>query len=807
MKHYLTILFFVIQSVLWAQTPKNPNPSEIYHRLQKLNTLGSALYIAAHPDDENTKLISYLSNHHQAETSYFSFTRGNGGQNLISEELGKALGIIRTYELYNARKIDGGKQYFSTADDFGYSKLPTEAFEKWNDADMLDQLVYAIRVLQPDIIVNRFDHRKEGVTHGHHTASAQLAIKAYDLAADSSYVTKIGPTETWKVKRLFFNVSYWFYGGKDAFAKADKSKYIALDIGKYYPLLGYSNQEIASKSRSQHQSQGFGDMSSRGSDIEYLELIKGEKINENSPNLFEGINTSWSRISKTANLQRSIDNLLQNFDFVVVENNVKPLLTIYEEIQKLPESFYKSIKLKETRQLIVDCLGLYIEVSSPQKFGTFNDTITLKLEIANRSHQNINIHNLNVFSKDFSIHTEVLHNETHISFLENIALNERFKSSINYSNNTLQLFKNQFIRNESNVINISVNNKPISLPISVIYKYKDEVKGEIHQPFHVIPQLSLSWDFPTYYGKSNPQLTIQNYAEEFSGQVNYYLDNMLIDSTPIKLSPSSVNIYTLDLSKVNTNGLLRAEITNGKNTYSNTIKWVEYSHIPNQYYEEPAIAKRLEIANHKAKKRHIGYIMGAGDEIPKFLQQIGYKVDVLNDESLLKDDLKKYDAIIVGIRAYNTRHIFTKVQDRLLDFVKNGGNLIVQYQTNHNLRIENIGPYPFSITRDRVTDENAPVHFIYPEHIRYPYRLNPEMFTDWIQEQGLYYAAHNSPNYSYLFESNDPQEPSTNGGLIYSKYGKGVYVYTGLSFFRQIPNGSVGAMQLLINLIEMEHEK
>lgn len=268
------LLFLAVIFPVSAQKPVNLTPSEIYHKVEKLNTLASALYIAAHPDDENTRLITYLSNHEHAETSYLSLTRGNGGQNLISNELGDVLGIIRTQELLNARNIDGGTQYFSTADDFGFSKRPNEAYNKWQKEKILEQIVYTIRTLQPDIIVNRFDHRTEGNTHGHHTASAQLSELAFFGAANpSTFSNQLKEIKTFQPKRLFFNASWWFFGGKEQFAKADKSKYIPLEIGKYYPNLGKSNQEIASLSRSQHQSQGFGDMPTRGSDIDYLELI------------------------------------------------------------------------------------------------------------------------------------------------------------------------------------------------------------------------------------------------------------------------------------------------------------------------------------------------------------------------------------------------------------------------------------------------------------------------------------------------------------------------------------------------------
>src|SRR5690606_4636250 len=346
----LIIVSIVFTQNITAQKPQTPTPSEIYFKMEQLNVLASALYVAAHPDDENTRLITYLTHHDKAYTNYFSLTRGNGGQNLLSNELGTDLGVIRTNELWNARKIDGGHQFFSTADDFGFSKHPKEAFEKWNKESLLQQMVYMIRKEQPDVIINRFDHRTEGNTHGHHTASAQLSKEAFDLAKDVSYKIPEEELNIWQPKRLFFNVSWFFFRNKKAFDEADKSKYIPLNIGTFYTQLGKNNQEIASLSRSQHQSQGFGDLSSRGEEVDYVELIEGIPLN--SSNLFEGIDTSWNRIKGGEKIQPLVSQLIKEYDFKDPSKSVTLLTTIYSEIDKLPESIWKNRKQNEVKELI-----------------------------------------------------------------------------------------------------------------------------------------------------------------------------------------------------------------------------------------------------------------------------------------------------------------------------------------------------------------------------------------------------------------------------------------------------------------------
>ncbi|MFT5104241.1 MAG: LmbE family N-acetylglucosaminyl deacetylase, partial [Candidatus Latescibacterota bacterium] len=303
----LTIILIFSASNIFAQQPQKPTASEIHHNLEALNFLGSALYVAAHPDDENTRLISYMANDLHARTAYLSLTRGDGGQNLVGPEIRELLGVIRTQELLAARRTDGGQQLFTRANDFGYSKHPDETLSIWNEEEVLGDVVRAIRKFKPDVIVNRFNHRNPGSTHGHHTSSAMLGFEAFDLVGDASkYPETASEFGAWEAKRLFFNTSWWFYGSREKFEAADKSKLVAVETGNYYPALGLSNGEIASLSRSMHKSQGFGSTGTRGSQTEYLEFLKGD-FPQDRTNIFDGIDTSWSRIEGGATIGAILD--------------------------------------------------------------------------------------------------------------------------------------------------------------------------------------------------------------------------------------------------------------------------------------------------------------------------------------------------------------------------------------------------------------------------------------------------------------------------------------------------------------------
>ena len=375
-RRFTSIFIFLISIVAFAQAPQKLNSVEIYEQVQKLNFLGKVLYVAAHPDDENTKLITYFSNHYHAQTAYLSLTRGDGGQNLIGTELREKLGAIRTQELLAARRIDGGEQFFTRANDFGFSKEPNETFAIWNKEEVMEDVIQVMETFRPDIIVNRFAHNTPGTTHGHHTASAMLSLEAYDLVK-------------YQPKRIFFNTSWWFYGSQEAFDAADKSKLLSINSNVFYPLKGKSNNEIAALSRSQHKCQGFGTLGTRGDEIEYLELLKGDL--PSNTNLFEGIDTSWNRVKGGNEIGKILYDIEKNFNFGNPSVHIPNLIKAYDLIQKLEDSHWKEIKSKQIIKIIEACSGLFMEAVADTETITKDSKFNLQLEVINRSQSNVKL--------------------------------------------------------------------------------------------------------------------------------------------------------------------------------------------------------------------------------------------------------------------------------------------------------------------------------------------------------------------------------------------------------------------------------
>ena len=314
-----------------------------------------------------------------------SLTRGDGGQNLIGPDLRELLRVIRTQQLIEARKIDGGEQFYSRANDFGFSKNPDETLQIWDKEQVMSDVIWAIRKFQPDVIINRFDHRSPGTTHGHHTASAMLSFDAFDMANDKTvFPNQLSLVTTWQPKRLFFNTSWGFYGSKEKFEKADKSNLSKLQTGVYYQSVGKSNQEIAALSRSCHQSQGFGNTGTRGEEDEYLEFLKGENITDKT-NLFEGIDTSWNRVNGGNAIGAILNAVEKNFDFKNPSASIPELVKAYDLIQKLDNQHWKTVKTEEIKKIIAACSGLYLEAVAESQSVSTGNSIKIKLEAINRS--------------------------------------------------------------------------------------------------------------------------------------------------------------------------------------------------------------------------------------------------------------------------------------------------------------------------------------------------------------------------------------------------------------------------------------
>jgi LmbE family N-acetylglucosaminyl deacetylase len=823
----LSIVLFS-SSLLFAQKPQKPNSAEIYNQLQKLNFLGSVLYIAAHPDDENTRLISYLSNDVKARTGYLSLTRGDGGQNLIGPQLRELLGVIRTQELIEARKIDGGEQFFSRANDFGFSKNPDETLTIWDKEKVLSDVVWAIRKFQPDVIINRFDHRTAGTTHGHHTASAILSTESFSLTNDpKAFPEQLALVSTWQAKRQFFNTSWWFYGSLEKFEAANKASLATIKTGVYYKNLGKSNQEIAALSRSSHQSQGFGSSGSRGEDTDYLELINGSPLSDKN-NIFEGIDTSWNRVKGGKAIGELMSQILMQFDYNNPASSIPALVNAYQMIKSLEENHWKTIKSTEIKNTIAACAGLYLEAVSQNQEAYPGSTVKLKLEAINRSSQSINLNSVNSLPED---KLTVLNRSLDNNKDENIALEIKLPENIEYTapywlkeKGTVGMYtvaqqKNigipDIIRDVKVVFNVSINGVEIPFERTVVYKYNDIVNGEMYNFLDIVPEVTTSIisDVALFNSNNSKAIGVKVKAgkDDIQGEVKLNLPKewtVTPASIPFNLSKKGMeHIVYFNVTPPSQPSEIYAKSTAvvANKIFDKDQAIIDYLHITKQQVLMPAESKfiRLDL---KINKQKIGYIMGAGDEVPKSLGQMGYTVTLLKPEEITAESLRNIDVLMTGIRAYNTVPVLKNKQQLLFDFVKSGKTMIVQYNTPDNELTKDMAPYPLKISRDRVTEEDADVRFLAPNHpvLNYPNQITANDFKGWKQEQGLYYPNEFDKAFIPILSSNDTGENPTNGALLVAPYGDGYYVYTGLSFFRELPEGVAGAYRIMANLISLK---
>ena len=820
----LLFLFFTIAAT--AQTPQKPTASEIYHSLQKLNFVGSALFIAAHPDDENTRLISYLVNDVHAQTAYLSLTRGDGGQNLIGPELRELLGVIRTQELLAARKTDGGQQFFTRANDFGYSKNPDETFEFWNRKDVLSDVVRTIRKFKPDVIVNRFDHRSPGSTHGHHTASALLSVEAFDLVDNASkFPESAKEYGVWKPQRLFFNTSWWFYGSKEKFDNADKSRLVSVETGNYFPELGLSNGEIASLSRSMHKSQGFGSTGSRGAETEYLELLEGSKPADN--NLFDGINTTWSRLEGGNAIGTILNPLEENFNFKNPSEMLPQLLKTYSLVSNLKDEHWRDIKLEQLKQLILDCGGIFIEAVSEKNSVNPNENFKVNIEAINRGKADVVLKSLK------NSKGEILWNQS-----ETLAYNDDKKLEITVNSEKYNPpYSSPYWLNEKGTVGMYVapealiglpetppleqlvfelqfGDTAIPFTKNIIYKFNDPVKGEVYRPLEVLPEVTASIPEKVLIFASDEAETVSVIVR--AGKDNISGNVSLQHPSGWKVEPTQQSFqlnrngetqtfnFTVTPPKVQSEGYLKTIVNAEGQTFNEELVTLDYDHIPYQSVLLPSEAKVAKIAIQK-KGQNIGYINGAGDAIPESLKQIGYSVTTIDPAAILEKNLQNFDAIVIGIRAYNTVPELAFTQPILNKYVENGGTIIVQYNTSRGLISENIAPYSLTLSRDRVTDEFSEVKILAPENplLNTPNKITQKDFEGWVQERGLYFPDQWAKEFTPILGMKDKGESETKGSLLVAKYGKGFYIYTGLSFFRELPAGVPGAYRLFANMLSI----
>jgi len=839
MKRFLFLpIFLLIAGLAFAQTAPPTDIVTIEQNLKKLDVAGSVLYVAAHPDDENTRLLAYLAQEKHYRTGYLSMTRGDGGQNLIGNEQGELLGLIRTQELLAARKVDGAEQFFTRALDFGFSKGPEETLNFWNKEKILGDVVWVIRKFRPDVIICRFPTTGEG-GHGNHTASAILAQEAFTAAADPKrFPEQLKYVQTWQPKRLMWNT---FNFGNTNTITPDQFK---INVGVYNPLLGKGYGELAAESRSNHKTQGFGSARQRGDAYEYFKTILGDAP---KTDLMDGVNTTWGRIKDGGSIGTEIEKLSKEFDANHPDKSVPALIKVYDRVQKIDDNYWREQKTKELSELIAACAGLWVESYAAEPTYALNDSIKVKTQVILRSNRYVKLESAEFLNRgwlsrnaiygsqdslkntvrDFDIkikadaitqpywlkyqhsigsyNTDYLDSTKVIDVLDDEPITQSGADQKTMPENVPYRAKLRFYISGQDIILI----RPIE------FKYTDPARGEIYQPLVVAPPVTANIQDKVYIFNSQQPQTVQVKLEAFekigSGTIS-------LDAPPgWKISPERVQFtnknkgdewdqdFTVTPSgNKSQTGVLEATVTHDRDntSYKYSKLSIHYNHIPNITLFLPAQAKLVQLDLKIAGKK-IGYIDGAGDLVEDALREVGYQVHDLKENEILNGDLSVYDAIIMGVRAYNTNPRLAIEQPRLLEYVKNGGNLLVQYNNSNGLVTKNIGPYPFKVVNERVTDETAKITILDPNNpvLNYPNKITPADFDGWVQERGLYFTKDSDPQYQKVLQMADPGESPKDGALITTQYGKGRFIYTSLAFFRQLPAGVPGAYRLFINMI------
>jgi LmbE family N-acetylglucosaminyl deacetylase len=836
---------FMIAAARAAGPPPQPSAGQIQAALAKLGVAGGVLYVAAHPDDENTSLLAYLANGLHLRTGYLSLTRGDGGQNLIGAEQGPELGLIRTQELLAARRIDGAEQFFTRARDFGYSKSPEETLRIWGKDAILSDVVSVIRRFRPDVIVTRFSPEPSD-THGHHTASAMLAVEAFRAAADPRFHPEELSAEvtTWQARRLLWNRSGFSIKPGD-----DLSAFDSLDAGGYDPLLGLSYGEMAAESRSMHKSQGFGVARNRGPVIEYFKTLLEASAAPGRGSPWRGLDFSLARWSGTGALRAAVERAQKQFDPAHPQAAIPALAAVDAALDALPDAGWRARKRRETQDLMLACAGVFADATAADFRVAPGAEVEVTATVINRSATPISLREVRFPAGAGAV--PVAHalatpapgaaaaplevkrvlrvpTDTPLSTPYWLAsppepgmFTVADRASIGAPEDPPR-FTVDFI--------LELAGRSLVVARAIAFKWTDPVAGERYRPLEITPRVSVRPEapvmmFPERDRKPHP-LMVHLTAGAASVKGVLHLEappGWSVDppSAPFALDSKGQEQelsfqVRRDASVVHdhTAGTLRAvaevgDAPGGDETagrYARGVVRIEHAHIPIQTWLAAAEVRLVPLALEIAGTQ-IGYFPGPGDEVPASLRRVGYEVTLLDEPALRAGAaaLARFDAVVIGVRAFNTSERLRAAHQALMSYVEAGGTLVAQYNTNSRLAplTTPIGPFPFDIGRDRVTDETATVTLAAgaPAVLTTPNRIGARDFEGWIQERGLYFAEKWDARYQTPLAMNDPGEKPLAGGLLWARHGKGTYVYTGLAFFRQLPAGVPGAYRLFANLM------
>ncbi|NIQ99819.1 MAG: hypothetical protein GTN78_06405 [Gemmatimonadales bacterium] len=814
-------------STLAAQLtpPASGGIARLDQLLQRLAEQRRVLVIAAHPDDEDTRLLALLSRGYGAEAAYLSLSRGEGGQNLIGDELGVTLGLLRSQELVAARTVDGARQFFTRAYDFGYSRSLDETARFWPPDSILKDVVRVVRRFRPHVILSVWSGTR-GDRHGQHQMAGVVARQAFDAADDAAVFPELGQEGLvpWRPLKLYRSTRF------DTAATT-----LELATGRLDPRTGRSYHQIAMASRSQHRSQDMGQLQRTGPASTRMQLVEDRSEDGEGPgrerDIFDGIpaDTSWIAVfADSLRGQVSVSRIAEAAPLLAGALRRAKALGVSEERQALLE------------QALAVSAGLVVDGTADRAGVVAGSELEVTVQFYNGGPHPVTIEQISVSAPSGwgapPLHRPATSLEPGTEVWQRLTLavpqdavptqpyflqRELVESLYDWSRTPAEVKGEPFQPPLLQVaVRVSLFGTSLTLTREVSYRYRDQAVGELRRPVEVVPRIEvrlepdrLVWSSEGPRERGFTVTLLHNASEPTAGEVGIEVDGWSVPAGQRFGFTGAGESQSLVFTLARPVGVRRSDVTlravartDEGAEFDRAIRRVAYPHIRPTPWVQLA-ASQVRVAPISVPQlRAVGYIRGAADRVPEALGQIGLPVELLDANALARTDLSRFDAVVVGSRAYETDSALVRHNHRLLDYVEAGGLLLVQYQQYQFVRGE-YAPYSLSIgfPHDRVTDQTAAVTILEPQHPAFlgPNRIREADWDGWPQERGLYFARTWHGAYTALLEMADPGMSPNRGSLLVARYGAGTYVYTGLSFFRALPAGVPGAYRLFLNLLAL----
>ncbi|MEJ7617462.1 MAG: PIG-L family deacetylase [Pyrinomonadaceae bacterium] len=833
--------------------------------LRRLQTTASAMHVAAHPDDEDSAVIARLTRGDGARVAYLSLTRGEGGQNIIGRELFDALGVIRTEELLQARRLDGGDQFFTRAVDFGFTKTRREAADKWGEQAVLEDIVRAIRIYRPLIIFSRFSGT-DSDGHGQHQLAGYLAPLALRAAGDPAQFPeqiKEG-LRPWLARKLYLG----------RFGAAADANSVQVQTGEYDQLLGRTYFQIALEGRSQHKSQEMGRVELLGPQSSTLRLVEPTaQTAAPEKSLFDGIDTSITGIatlfnlkedslkSELASIEKSARQALENYQPFAPQQIIAPLVEGLNHTRQARELLRKSVvepdivfevdfllkrKEMEFTRALKSAAGVVVDVLADAETVAPGESLNVSARAFVTDKSAARVGEIKLRAPAGWTVEEVKEQPAAAPtamgrfFREVPTVAVSFRVSVPQSaaltapywlreQRTGYLFTWPADAPQTEAVNdplmtgemtLEIGGARITLEQFVEYRFGDRVRGELRRNLNVAPAMTVALDPGRIVvplekaGVSAQRVTVRltsNSGQSIAGTLQLQLPKYLTaepTAAPFTLSAKGERatfVFNLKVSAgapVGNYQIKAVARTEDGRSFDLTERLIAYPHIQTHRYYQQAVTN-VQVMNLKIAPVNVGYVMGSGDDVPEAIKQMGLQVTMIDENELSGGDLSRFDTVVVGVRASEVRPDLVSNNKRLLDYVSQGGTLIVQYQQGDYVE-RGLAPYPAKMAA-RTTDERAPVRILEPAHpvFNYPNKITEADWETWVQERSLYNFTTYDARYLPLLESHDAGESDQTGGQVYARLGRGHYVYTSYAWFRQLPAGVPGAFRLFANLLSL----